>query len=181
MNLPNEQSIHLWCVDDQCIVDETLLDNYRQCLSVAEKEQYERFANHSQKHQYLVTRALVRSVFSLYVPKIHPKHWVFDKNQYGKPFITHEDLPSTFSFNISHSKQAIVLAVGFDLDIGVDVEWTKRSGFSLQFAEHYFARNEISEFKKLDEHKQQDRIFDLWTLKEAYIKARGWFRTQDSS
>jgi 4'-phosphopantetheinyl transferase len=57
--------------------------------------------------------------------------------------------------------------------IGVDVEATDRLRSSLAVAEHAFSKAEIAELTRLPAEEQADRFFDYWTLKEAYVKARG--------
>lgn len=75
-------------------------------------------------------------------------------------------------FNLSHTEGLVVLAVA-ETDVGVDVEWLDRPGRTVELADRYFAPSEVASLKALPEVIQRDRFFDLWTLKESYIKARG--------
>ena len=43
----------------------------------------------------------------------------------------------------------------------------------LQIANRYFSKDELEALKALPAAEQLLRFYDLWTLKEAYIKARG--------
>jgi 4'-phosphopantetheinyl transferase len=92
---------------------------------------------------------------------------------YGRPHIRH-DHPAALRlrFNITHTDDAVFLAVALDRELGVDVESTARREPSLQIADHHFARAEAAALYALPAEQRQSRFFEYWTLKEAYIKAR---------
>jgi 4'-phosphopantetheinyl transferase len=58
-------------------------------------------------------------------------------------------------------------------EIGVDVEFQARQNDLDGLAAHYFAPSERDAMRVLPEAERRRRFFDYWTLKEAYIKARG--------
>ncbi len=167
---PNE--VHLWCVYDEEIFASELLSKYHNLLNSEEKEQQKRFHFSQHRHQYLITRALVRTVLSRYLPSIRPDELQFKKNTYGKPFVSNSALLFPLEFNISHSEKMIILAVTNVVKVGVDVEYMARDGNAVSIVDRFFSPREISELKSLEQDQQGDRFFDLWTLKEAYIKAR---------
>ena len=105
--------------------------------------------------------------------EIAPEQWQFTKNYYGKPTISNASLTIPLHFNISHTDKLVVLAVTVDQEIGVDVEYLLRSGKTLEIASSFFSPSEVQQLLTLPPEKQKDRFFDLWTLKEAYIKACG--------
>lgn len=83
-------------------------------------------------------------------------------------------------FNLSHTEGRVALAIAPHGELGVDVEWTARPGRTVELAERYFAVAEREALLALPEvahpqgaPHQRGRFFELWTLKEAYIKARG--------
>lgn len=170
--VPNQ--IHLWIVADADIQDAALLQRYSQWLSPTEQEQWKRFRFAVNQHQYLVTRALVRSVLSSYVPTYGEADWEFVFNQYGRPEIAHHmNKEAQLQFNVSHTSGLIVMVVCREGEIGVDIEKTTRRGETVSLAERYFSRQECSQLNELSKAHQRERFFDLWTLKESYIKARG--------
>ncbi len=163
--------VHLWiAMDDQCNRSE-LLKQYHQLLNQSEKEQHQRFHFERHRNQYLITRALLRSTLSLYVPTVFPQDWCFYRNQYGKPYIQTDFIAEPLNFNLSHTQNMVVLAVTRHCEIGVDVEYTQRENNTIDIAESYFSSEETRALFQLDESLQHNRFFDLWTLKEAYIKA----------
>lgn len=165
--------LHLWVCLPETIQDPSLLQRYLDLLNPEEKVQQKRFLRPSDRHRYLITRALIRTTLSKYLPR-PPKDWRFVFNQYGKPSIdpAQQDIP--LSFNISHSKDMIVCLVGLDLELGVDVEMITRKVSFEMLAEYNFAKGEALHIAShtTDEQKRE-HFFRYWTLKEAYIKARG--------
>lgn len=163
--------IHLWLAFYDEISEERLHAAYRELLNVAEQAQEPRFYFARDRNRYLVTRALVRTVLSRYVP-IVPQDWVFSANAYGRPAIVNaqaEDL----TFNISHTHSLIVLGVTRGRALGVDVENVLARSVSTDVADRYFAPQEVAMLTAAPPDQQQDRFFEYWTFKEAYIKARG--------
>jgi 4'-phosphopantetheinyl transferase len=169
--LPPEE-IHLWLAFYDEITDERLLSDYRSLLNPAEKEQQVRFYFAKDRLRYLVTRALVRTVMSRYVP-IDPRDWVFSTNAYGCPEIANAQGREAFlSFNISHTESLIVLGVTTRRALGVDVENFRAREVSIEIADRYFAPAEVAALNNVPPQQQQYRFFEYWTFKESYIKAR---------
>lgn len=165
--------IHLYISHPDSITDKNLLAQYEALLSDDEQARLKHFHYDHHRHLYLVTRALVRTSLSEYV-EVKPANWQFDKNGYGKPFISQPSTKSVLKFNISHTAGLVICAITRDIEIGVDVEdrqRSTRSAFSSLFS--YFSADEIAELEALPTAQQKPRFFEHWTLKEAYIKARG--------
>ena len=169
-------AIHLWsCFCDE-ITDSGLLSKYNSLMEEHEKTRHQRFHFEKHQHQYLVTRALVRTVLSLYAD-IEPDQWRFTKNQYGRPEIS-PLVPGqkpylNLRFNLSHADGLIICGVTTNREIGVDVENLTRSNDLLGIADRYFSSTEVKDLFSQPAYRQTQRFFDYWTLKESYIKARG--------
>ncbi len=172
MNLRNNE-VHLYFSWPEQITDDGLLRRYRSLLSVKELAQMERFYYARHRHQFLITRALIRTSLSACY-QVDPSEWQFGKNGFGKPEISHPDKTLPVRFNISHADGLIMCGLVRDHDIGVDVEDSQRSTrAALESLSSYFSRQEIEDLGKLPPDQQKRRFFDYWTLKESYIKARG--------
>lgn len=169
----NPDRIHLWFTFFDEIRDDHLLDQYRLLLSEEELRREQRIHLAKNRDRYLVTRALIRTVLSRYAP-IAPERWSFAQNAFGKPGISSSDsLASRISFNVSHTDGLIVLGVTCDGAIGVDTE-NLRSRPAPSVAENvFFSDEESSAIALLPPHLRTERVFQYWTLKEAYAKARG--------
>ena len=136
------------------------------CVSEEKQSRIKRFVNREDALRTLLADILIRVI-------IHNKINVsneainFVKNKYGKPFL--KDI-SNFYFNLSYSGKWIVCAID-DKPIGVDIENIRHVDFDI--AKQFFSEEEcIDLFTK----KGLDRLryfYDLWTLKESFIKALG--------
>lgn len=169
--LANNQ-VHLWCCKPSSIEDYQLLQQYHAILNTEEKQRYQRFHFAKDRHRHLVTRALIRTTLSHYAPHIQPNAWQFDLNDFGKPSIANIITPQ-LQFNISHSHNFIAVAITLAQTIGMDVEKIRDRKHIDGLAEHCFTETEQAYiFAEKGKHVLK-RFFQLWTLKESYIKARG--------
>ncbi len=172
MKLPGN-AIHLYFSYPEQISSPALLRSYESLMTDGELSQMSRFYYAGHRHQYLVTRALIRTSLSAY-HEVDPADWRFANNSYGKPQISHPGIDSAVSFNLSHTRGLIICGIVRNCDIGVDVEDTQRSTrAALNSLSSYFSMQEIEDLGKLPQEQQKQRFFDYWTLKESYIKARG--------
>ncbi|SMC98437.1 4'-phosphopantetheinyl transferase [Fulvimarina manganoxydans] len=146
---------------------------YRALLDDGEQIRLDRFKVEGARTEFLVGRALLRSVLSLHATDIAPAEWRFSTNAYGRPHVCHP-LPAPVHFNLSHTRGLVALVTGPEERIGVDVEWIGRGAPGRDVARRYFTADEADEIEAgADDSERSERFFALWTLKEAYIKARG--------
>ncbi len=172
MELPDNE-IHLYFSFPDQISDPGLLKRYESLLSDDELAQMPRFYFARHRHQFLLTRALIRTTLSRYFP-VEPETWRFDRNAYGKPGISSPHGAWPVRFNLSHCDGLILCGITRDHDIGVDVEDALRSTrAAFDGLSSYFSASEIAALARLPADQQKQRFFDYWTLKESYIKARG--------
>ena len=147
-------------------------ESYRALLSAEEHDRMARLVFERDRRVFLLTRALVRTMLSRYAG-VRPADWSFIANVHGRPEIV--DRPQgvpDLRFNLSHTDGLIACAVTVGREIGVDVEHIGRR-LTHDVAGRFFAPSEVSNLRQLSEDEQQRTFFDYWTLKEAYIKARG--------
>ncbi|MRN54891.1 4'-phosphopantetheinyl transferase superfamily protein [Paenibacillus sp. LC-T2] len=89
-------------------------------------------------------------------------------NRYGKPLLQGNE---ALHFNNSHSGSWAVSAIS-SAPIGVDMEQIGEA--HLEIAERFFSPQEYSDLLLRKEGEaRREYFFDLWTLKESYIKAVG--------
>ena len=144
-------------------------------LAPSELDQLERFRVERPRRLYLSARSLARSVLSLYRPEIPADAWRFRLNAHGRPEIEVPNGPPDLRFNLSHTDGLVACILGVNRDVGVDVEDTRRS-LDLDMpgvARHSFSRTEAADVRTRSGEDRRRRFFSSWTLKEAYIKARG--------
>lgn len=169
-----QDEIHLWCCDDTQVKDAALLQHYSTWLDDVERSRLRRFYFARHRHQFLVTRALVRFALSSYHSSLEPADWRFGTNDYGRPMIANcQMVESNLVFNLSHTLRLAVLAICHGGELGVDVEHHRRPYDAKLISDLFFSPVEVRALKALPESQQRHRFLEHWTLKEAYIKARG--------
>lgn len=170
-----ENEVHVWVakVDDFDFTE--LLSTTGSWLTNAERSRLDRFYFAEHKTQLLLGRYLMRNVLSRY-ESLRPEQWLFCYNEYGKPELSkpqQDQLSAPLYFNLSHSRGAIVFAVSRLESIGIDIECNTRSRRVEKIASRYFSESELTDLLALDTSGWQSRFYELWSLKEAYIKACG--------
>jgi 4'-phosphopantetheinyl transferase len=136
-------------------------------LSDEERARYERTRFADVARDYAATHALVRRVLAHGRP-IAPRDWRFERHPSGKPYVDGESV----CFSLSHTLGLVACAVADD-EVGVDVEATGRDADVGRIAARFFSAREVDELDRLDPAARRERFFDLWTLKEALVKACG--------
>jgi 4'-phosphopantetheinyl transferase len=143
-------------------------DTFNQLLSFVTPEKQisiGQFKYDIDKKLTLYSEILVRSLICEKVG-IKNSEISFIRNKYGKPFL--QDYPK-FHYNVSHTRNAIAVAISDD-PIGVDIEKIRKSEIGI--AKKFFTENEFKyvtgNSKNIDE-----RFYEIWTKKEAYIKYTG--------
>lgn len=167
-----EGQVHIWLVDPTAISTSELLERYHQLMTADENAKWQRYKFEKDKHQHLVTRALIRDTLSRYEPQVAPADWRFEQNPHGKPAIANA-LRQPLYFNLSHTQNLAALAVTRSGTVGIDVEKIKPMEQVRGLAERCFVEDEVSFVFAGEKNSLLWRFFKLWTLKEAYIKARG--------
>ena len=168
--LPTE--IHLWAANDKDFDHQELWDCCGTWLTEAEQVRYQRYCFDRHKKQFLLGCYLMRSVLSEY-DSVYPLHWKFQKNEYGKPRIVDIQNSKSLHFNLSHSGGKQVLAICLSDSVGVDIEQSGKRRRIAQIADRFFAPKETNDLLDLPDSEQLSRFYDIWTLKEAYLKACG--------
>jgi 4'-phosphopantetheinyl transferase len=110
----------------------------------------------------VLIRSIVCSKLNMTNKEIH-----FTTEPNGKPCVA--GLPS-FHFNIAHSGRWIVCAVDCD-PVGIDFEEIKP--ISLDVAQYFFSRQEYRWLMDQDEAARLSCFYELWTLKESFVKWLG--------
>ena len=139
-------------------------------LDAAEQERAARFRFDPDRRQYQAAHALKRLMLTAAAKgAVAPQAWAFAAGAHGKPRVAPDDEPR---FNLSHCDGLVACAVSRSTEIGLDVENTGRRP-ALELARAYFAPAEQAWLQRLAPAAQLHGFFQLWTLKEAFIKATG--------
>ncbi len=141
-------------------------------LSPDERERYERFRVTASQTQFLAARGLLRTTLSLYRP-IAPQRWRFSTNRYGRPFVEPAAAAGDLFFSLSHTEGLLACAVSACPEVGVDAEALDRRLDYVDLARSIFTSVEAALIAGAAPEVTAATFFAIWTLKEAYIKARG--------
>ena len=164
--------IDLWCACISEIRDDSLWPRYDALLSEDERGRQARFRFAGDRRRFLVTRALVRTVLSRYAA-VSPRDWAFAAGPRGRPAISAPSPAPALEFNISHSSDLVMLGVTSGRALGIDVESIEGRAADIGGLDRYFALEESAALLSLPAAARRRRFFELWTLKESYLKARG--------
>jgi 4'-phosphopantetheinyl transferase len=85
--------------------------------------------------------------------------------------MTSPSMPRLF-FSLANTRQLAVGLFAFDHNVGVDVELAAPIG-TAGIAECFYSAQELAELATLTDTARLSRFYELWTLREAYLKARG--------
>lgn len=86
----------------------------------------------------------------------------------GKPYLADYE---NFFFSLSHSGD-YAMASFADTQTGCDIELIKKA--NMKVARRFYSADELHTLEKeMDEQKQTELFYRLWTLKESYIKLTG--------
>lgn len=136
-------------------------------IDLEKKHRIEKYISKKDKIRTLIGDILVRATI-IEKLKFKSKCIRFRENQYGKLYL--EGFPD-FHFNISHSGDFVVCA--FDnKPIGIDIEEVKHIEYE-EIVNNYFSEKEYNYIFDLNFNSGLNRFYEIWTLKESYIKCCG--------
>ena len=141
-------------------------------LSAEERAKADRFMFPDDRDCYVAAHALVRATLSDFFARA-PQDWTFVTGAWGKPRVDAHDGSARLCFNLSHTRGHVAVAVALDREVGVDVEHVAPSRADEEVARQLFAPTEFADFQEESQAGRVEAFFDVWTLKEAYIKAVG--------
>jgi 4'-phosphopantetheinyl transferase len=141
-------------------------------LSEEERAKADRFMFPHDRDCYVAAHALLRATLSDFFAR-PPLDWAFVTNAWGKPRVEASDASARLCFNLSHTRGHVAVAVALDREVGVDVERVAPSRADEEVARQLFAPAEFADFQEEPGAGRAAAFFDVWTLKEAYIKAVG--------
>jgi 4'-phosphopantetheinyl transferase len=163
--------VFLGSLDDVDIPD--IRSACTELLCVGESQQAERFTSDRRRGEYIFAHGLVRVALSRFAPHVAATAWRFTRNRFGRPFISSPQNAEPLHFSLSHTDGFVACAVSPCERVGIDVEATDRPAAHLEIARAFFSTAELADLMSLPPAQQKERFFDIWTLKEAYAKARG--------
>jgi 4'-phosphopantetheinyl transferase len=142
-------------------------------LSVEECARHDRFVFDRDRRDFAVAHALLRRALSAHGDRA-PHEWTFTSQPHGKPALTPEPADRTrLSFNLAHTDGLVACVIARDASLGIDVEAIDHRADALALASRMFSPIEVEHLEACAAPDRQARFTEIWTLKEAYVKAIG--------
>lgn len=166
--LSNE--VHIWLVLYADL--HTKLGDMFQLLSEDERSKADRYHLSKDRQKFILRHGLLRQILVRYL-RSNAARLVFQKNDYGKPFLKTGLEEKSVFFSMTHSIDLVLYAFSRDSEIGIDVEHVDSFPDMNGIVQRFFSSPERSEFSLLPAEKRSGAFFRGWTCKEALLKGIG--------
>jgi 4'-phosphopantetheinyl transferase len=162
--------VHVWAA--QLDQPPERLSSFEQTLSPDELERAARFHFEIHRSRFIAGRGTLRAILGTYL-QIEPAQLRFVYSERGKPALTGLPGNHALHFNLAHSEGLILIAVTRACPLGVDVERIGPATDATDIACEFFSPREAAGLRALAGDKRRLAFFNLWTRKEACLKASG--------
>jgi len=166
----NRDDVYVWHAQvDQTWNDRARLARAIEWLTPPERARYARYRFEIDRAMFLLGRVMARTLVGRALG-VAPRAWTWRDGARGRPEVA--DPPSAIHFNLAHSTGVVVCAVSCDHAVGVDVEDRERHVIDRRLVRRFCSAQEADDIEAAGD-RWRDRFLRYWTLKEAYLKARG--------
>ncbi len=162
---------HVWYMDPDAPLSESRRNDLLALLSPDEHAKCLRFHSHVDRQRYLVSHSMVRNLLSKYLCGA-PAEWRFTYSEKGRPELAGMGLPP-LRFNLTHTRGLAACIVTSEDDCGIDAESLNPRHNPAGVAARYFSAEENMHLNALEGEAWLEYFYSCWTLREAYVKARG--------
>jgi 4'-phosphopantetheinyl transferase len=140
-------------------------------LSFDERERAARFRTESSRRQFVLARGVLRDVLCRYTGSpANELHFAY--TAFGRPYLAGQK-QQRIDFNVTHSQNICLIAVSSRYRIGVDIEYASSVIDHEAVARESFSSEEFAKFEAVDSALRTQTFFEIWTRKEAHLKAIG--------
>jgi 4'-phosphopantetheinyl transferase len=160
--------VHVWAIP--LTFGSSTLEELQACLSPDEAERAARFHFPLHRDRFIAGHGVLRLLLSRYLGT-RPASLEFTHSANGKPSLQSQD--ARLHFNLAHSDDLALLAVSAGAPLGVDVERIRPLRDAEDLVARFFSPRESAAFSALPEEQKTTAFFNLWTRKEAWLKATG--------
>jgi 4'-phosphopantetheinyl transferase len=148
---------------------EAIVSGLLDTLDPSEKARSARFRVEAARVHYVAAHALARFAIGRALGR-EAGSLEFDYDPLGKPHLVGA---ADLGFSLSHADGLVGCALGVHREIGIDIENMRQETDLGAIADVAFAVSEREWVAALPTGDRRERFFQLWTLKEAYLKAKG--------
>jgi 4'-phosphopantetheinyl transferase len=162
---------HVWLAEPSAVRDELARRMY--VLSSEERARMASFRFESDRVAYAAAHLLLRAALNWCAPEVSPEEWELTDSRLERPEVVAPPVVPRLRFNISHTRSLVACVVTREIDCGIDVELRRQVEDMEELAARVLSPTEMSQLMALPTPQRPTRFFSYWTLKEAYVKARG--------
>lgn len=158
--------MHICCVQITEPLKDSVFKEMVQYISFEKRNKINRFRKPIDATRSLLGDLVIRFMLCKYYG-FQNNEIIYGFHEFGKPYLLQQ---SHLHFNISHSGDWVVGVISTDL-IGIDIEKIipVRKNIPLMI----LSNQEKKKFQELDGIDRNEFFFELWTLKESYVKMIG--------
>jgi 4'-phosphopantetheinyl transferase len=157
-------AVHVWRCQLSS-VDETLLD----LLAPPERAHAQWSLREGAGLSWARSRAVLRTLLGRYL-RGDPSALSFRAGRHGKPELA---LPKAPCFNLSHAKDTALYAFSTTVEVGVDVEHSRRGVDQLGAIKRILGAAEAARLERLDSTSRERELLRAWVRHEAALKCVG--------
>ena len=169
LSLPPDE-VHVWAA--RLDLPASVLAGFTATLSPPELERAARFHFERLRQRFIAGRGLLRALLGRYL-SVEPGQVEFSYGSAGKPMLLTPDPETPPHFNLAHTDDLALLAFTRLGPVGVDAERVRALDDVTGLVARFFSAREHAAFASLPEAQQPAAFFNLWTRKEAWLKATG--------
>lgn len=139
------------------------INNFYDKIPKLKKDKIDKYKNYDTKVRSIVGEILLKNLLSK--SNISYNSLDYYINEYGKPYLKNINI----FFNISHSFDYVITAISNN-EIGIDIEKIRKTPLNII---NQFATEKEKAYILSTNNNIEERIFKIYTLKEAYFKMLG--------
>lgn len=138
-------------------------------LSKDEINRATRFVAPRPRAAFVAARRALRTILGDHVGD-QPANLEFSYSRQGKPSLrNHEAL----AFSVSHTRDVSIIAIGRDMEMGIDIEGLDATPDFMEMADRFFPAREAAAIRSAPKAAALTAFMRAWTRKEALAKAAG--------
>lgn len=162
--------VHVWCANMRNF--DFAVPALWSVLSPGEHASAERFRFPRERDDYIIRHGMLRILLGAYVGE-SPSGLSFTTSPSGKPELRTCCGEGAIHFNLSHSRDVALFGITGACPIGLDVEYIQPIPHCERIAREFFFQTEAESLMDLPAELRVERFYELWTRKEALVKATG--------
>jgi 4'-phosphopantetheinyl transferase len=168
--MPGGSAVHVWLL--HLDLPENALTAIRLMLGPRELERADRFRLQSDRLRFIAAHGGMRSILGAYLGcKPHEVDFQYDGR--GKPAVHPSSGLTALRFNLSYSGDFGVLGAASQGNVGVDIEQIRPMSDLPDLARSVLSPQELAVLRDCKEDRELACFFQMWTRKEAIVKATG--------